>query len=84
VFTKRDQHDTNKNRPVPKPGEAKVEDIESVRLAIGADREVRLNAVGVSSRAGVTLTGSSFTFNSPDNYRDLLWVWAQNHSERIA
>jgi len=45
---------------------------------------VRLNAVGVSSRAGVKLTGSSFTFNSPDNYRDLLWVWAQNHSERIA
>jgi hypothetical protein len=84
VFTQRDQHDTNKNRPVPKPGEAKVEDIESVRLAIGADREVRLNAVGVSSRAGVKLTGSSFTFNSPDNYRDLLWVWAQNHSERIA
>ena len=83
VSMRREPDDPDKPRPMPKQGEAKAEDISEMRLAIGAEREKRLNTLDIGSRANVTLTGHWYSPNKPDNWRDLLWVWATNHKESI-
>ena len=69
---------------MPKQGEAKVKDIDEISLAVGADREQRLIALGIDKLAGVTLSGTWYHYNSPPDWRKNLWVWATNHSEVIA
>ncbi len=50
---------------------------------VGSDIESRLNQMGVSALAGVTLTGSWYSRNSPRNWRQLLYQWALNYRESI-
>lgn len=60
-------------------GETKAEQ----QYDMGSDIEARLNQVGVSGLAGVTLTGHWYSGNSPDNWRQMLLNWARSYSESI-
>jgi hypothetical protein len=50
---------------------------------LGTDVEQRLNAVEVSKKAGVVLTGHWYSSNTPDNWKKLLYVWAHDYREAI-
>jgi hypothetical protein len=52
-------------------------------LQIGGEIEDRLNAAGVSERAGVVLTGHWYSSNEPDDWRDKLMQWARGYNERL-
>jgi hypothetical protein len=53
------------------------------QFSIGTDIEVRLNQVGISELAGVTLTGHWFSSNSPGNWKAKLLEWANAYRETL-
>jgi hypothetical protein len=63
------------SRPLP-PG-------DSYALDLGGYIEDRLNEVGVSKLAGVTLSGHWYSGNEPDDWKRRLLTWAWSYNEVI-
>jgi hypothetical protein len=55
----------------------------SYALDLGGYVEDRLNDIGVSKLAGVTLTGHWYSGNEPGNWAERLIAWAWNYNEVI-
>lgn len=55
----------------------------SYGLDLGSFVEDRLNEIGVSKQAGVTLSGHWYSGNDPDDWKERLITWAWNYNEVI-
>jgi hypothetical protein len=51
--------------------------------SLGSYVEDRLNEIGMSRRAGVTLTGHAFLPNSPSGWARILFDWAERYNEGV-
>lgn len=63
--------------------ERTADDYDSVAMSLGSVVEDKLNALKISEKAGVTLSGHWYSGNS-DNYREKLFDWANKYPEKIA
>ncbi|MGI8483902.1 MAG: eCIS core domain-containing protein [Thermomicrobiales bacterium] len=70
------------------PGDSSPEAQEAYdaadNLSLGSDVEQRLNKIGVSEMAGVTLSGHWYSGNSPNEWREMLLFWAFFYSDSLA
>jgi hypothetical protein len=70
--------------PANKPDQSKsLPPGVSYSVSLGSYIEDRLNEIGVSKQAGVTLSGHWYSSNDPDDWERRILTWAYNYNEVI-